>query len=265
MGGAVSERSRGWRAPHLPGPSMPVIGRPTTRVIGAAFDRFLRGEDADLIVTVRAGRPDARDDRDTRSSPEHLADRRDVLAGHDHAVRTRRHRLERASDGSRREPFPARLDKDASPPGRSEPDDPASSAPSRRAADRRGHHGLAPSAWTVSIDIPSRAQLRAAPSTVVGMSCSFRSRNTRRERSHPRHGRRTVRREQLEPDLEIPASPSSRQAIASAASTSETIEARRSAGCPGAGSRATRCHASGTRTRPRSSPGSANSLLAQVR
>ena len=42
--------------------------------------------------------------------------------------------------------------------------------------------GSPPPAWTVSSDAPTPATDRTAPATVLGISCSFRSRNT----SYPR-------------------------------------------------------------------------------
>jgi hypothetical protein len=60
-------------------------------------------------VTVRAGRPDARDDQ-TRLGPEHLADLGNVLAGHDDTVRTRE-TASKASDDGDASPSPARLER----------------------------------------------------------------------------------------------------------------------------------------------------------
>ena len=59
-----------------------------------------------------------------------------------------------------------------------------------------------PAAWKLRYDTPSRPSTRAARPTVVGMSCSLRSQNTRNPRSREGFDRRRARGGvQLEPDL----------------------------------------------------------------
>src|SRR5437588_1474937 len=74
-------------------------------------------------------------------------------------------------------PFPAWLDSTVTPstPGRSTP---ASAAPASAPCTAASTIWTPPGAWTVRSAAPSRPAFRAARPTVVGMSCSLRSRNT---------------------------------------------------------------------------------------
>src|SRR5262245_20038213 len=128
-----------------------------------------------------------------------------------------------ASEAGDARPSPARLDSTvtATTAGAGRPAGAPSDAPRTAAATIASP----PSACTVSMSMPSRAALRAACSTVVGMSCSLRSRNTGANARTRSTDAGPCAANSSSPTLRRPAVPSSVRASVSAASRSDTSSA----------------------------------------
>ena len=145
------------------------------QVVGTALDRVTGRQHADLIVTVRAGRTDARHD-ETEGVAARPANVADVVARHHHAVESRRLRLPCQRRGGRESSPPC--DDNTVTATTSGIGTPASSAPRFAPSSAARIIASPPRACTLNIRTPSRAMLALARSTVFGMSCSLLSMNT---------------------------------------------------------------------------------------